>query len=90
MGGTALVSRGFQSSTQGIGRLIVLKIFKPDYLSSVQLTSQDFKKQIQPVLGLNHPNIVQLFDTGRRAAASLISPWSTFMQEFASNRHGAG
>lgn len=62
-GGMAEIYRAWAPSIDGGGRLIVLKCVQPDYGSDPEFL-QMFRSEIRVTMGLNHPNIVQLYDFG--------------------------
>ena len=73
-GGTSSVYRAMQASTQGIGRLVALKCYKPDHLGKSSLSLQAHQQHVKMMIGLNHPNIVQFYDVGEeRAGVPYIS-----------------
>lgn len=61
-GATAKIYRAFQSSSQGIGRVVALKIYKSDFFGSTHFTLPAWKVQIQTMMSFNHPNIVAIFE----------------------------
>jgi len=62
-GGMAEIFRAWAPSVDGGGRLIVLKCVQPDFGQDVEFL-QMFRSEIRVSIGLNHPNIVQLYDFG--------------------------
>src|SRR6185437_6256673 len=62
-GGMAEIFRAWSPSVDGGGRLIVLKCVQPDFGQDVEFL-QMFRSEIRVSIGLNHPNIIQLYDFG--------------------------
>ena len=62
-GGMAEIFRAWAPSVDGGGRLIVLKCVQPSYGQDPEFI-QMFRSEIRVTMGLNHPNIVQLYDFG--------------------------
>src|SRR6185437_4541670 len=62
-GGMAEIFRAWASSLDGGGRLIALKCVQNDFGEDPEFL-QMFRSEIRVTMGLNHPNIVQLYDFG--------------------------
>src|SRR3954466_12876411 len=59
----AEIYRARMASTDGAGRLIVIKRIQAGYGANSEFL-QMFKSEIKVTMGFNHPNIVQLYDFG--------------------------
>ncbi len=59
-GGLALVYRG---TDLVLGRTVAIKILRPEYARDPEIVAR-FRSEARSAARLNHPNIVQIFDTG--------------------------
>jgi serine/threonine-protein kinase len=71
-GGMAEIFRAWAPSVDGGGRLIVLKCVQPDFGQDNEFL-QMFRSEIRVSIGLNHPNIVQLYDFGEVSGRPYIA-----------------
>ncbi|MFZ9595629.1 MAG: serine/threonine protein kinase [Bdellovibrionia bacterium] len=62
-GGMAEIFRARLASSDGAGRIIVIKRIQGGYSTNHEFI-QMFKSEIKVTMGFNHPNIVQLYDFG--------------------------
>lgn len=62
-GGMAEIYRARLSSTDGAGRILVIKRIQAAYGTNKEFL-QMFKSEIRVTMGFSHPNIVQVFDFG--------------------------
>lgn len=62
-GGMAEIYRARLGSSEGAGRLLVIKRIQPSYGNNSEFLAM-FKSEIKVTMGFNHPNIVQLYDFG--------------------------
>ncbi len=59
-GGVAVVYRGLDISLE---REVAIKVLKPEYANDPEILER-FRREAQAAAKLNHPNIVQIYDTG--------------------------
>jgi serine/threonine protein kinase len=71
-GGMAEIFRAWAPSVDDGGRLIVLKCVQPDFGQDAEFL-QMFRSEIRVSIGLNHPNIVQLYDFGEAEGRPYIA-----------------
>src|ERR1700752_1579254 len=71
-GGMAEIYRARLASVDGAGRLIVIKRIQAGYGSNSEFL-QMFKSEIKVTMGVNHPNIVQLYDFGEESSQPFIA-----------------
>jgi serine/threonine protein kinase len=71
-GGMAEIFRARQISTEGLGRLLVIKRIQPSYGNNAEFVSM-FRSEIKVMMNFNHPNIVQLQDYGEEQAQPFIA-----------------
>ena len=71
-GGMAEIFRAWAPSVDDGGRLVVLKCVQPDFGQDTEFL-QMFRSEIRVSIGLNHPNIVQLYDFGEVDARPYIA-----------------
>src|SRR4030095_332994 len=62
-GGMAEIYRARLASTDGAGRLLVIKRIQAGYGANTEFL-QMFRSEIKVTMGFNHPNIAQLYDFG--------------------------
>jgi beta-lactam-binding protein with PASTA domain/predicted Ser/Thr protein kinase len=67
-GGMARVFRGTDSV---LGRIVAVKVLSPQYAGDDQFVSR-FRREAQAAAGLNHPNIVSVYDTGSQGDVHYI------------------
>jgi serine/threonine protein kinase len=67
-GGTAYVFRGVESAT---GRVVALKVIKPDILGADVLLS--FRSEAQTAAWLRHPNIASAYEIGKSGKAHFLA-----------------
>lgn len=71
-GGMAEIYRARLASVDGAGRLLVIKRVQAGYGDNREFL-QMFKSEIKVTMGLNHPNIVQLYDFGEENGQPFIA-----------------
>ena len=71
-GGMAEICRARLASTDGAGRLMVIKRIQAGYGSNAEFLHM-FKSEIKVTMGFNHPNIVQLYDFGEEQSQPYIA-----------------
>jgi len=71
-GGMAEIYRARYASADGAGRLLVIKRIQKDYGAQSEFL-QMFRSEIKVSMGLNHPNIIQLFDYGEEQGQPFIA-----------------
>lgn len=71
-GGMAEIYRARLASVDGAGRLLVIKRVQAGFGDNREFL-QMFKSEIKVTMGLNHPNIVQLYDFGEENGQSFIA-----------------
>lgn len=70
-GGMAEVHEGTDTR---LGRRVAIKILRAD-LARDPLFQERFRREAQAAAGLNHPNVVSVYDTGEQAAGELLVPY---------------
>ena len=68
-GGMAIV---YLAEDQELGRLVALKLLDDRHASDEQFVER-FRREAQSAAGLNHPNIVSIFDRGHAAGTYYIA-----------------
>ncbi len=71
-GGMAEIYRARLASTDGAGRLLVIKRIQAGFGANNEFL-QMFKSEIKTTMGFNHPNIVQLYDFGEEQQQPYIA-----------------
>src|SRR5918996_5890488 len=57
------MARVFKGSDRVLDRTVAIKVLSPQYADDDQFVSR-FRREAQAAAGLNHPNIVGVYDTG--------------------------
>lgn len=70
-GGMAEVHEGTDTR---LNRRVAIKILRPD-LARDPLFQDRFRREAQAAAGLNHPNVVAVYDTGEQAVGELLVPY---------------
>lgn len=71
-GGMAEIYRARLAAKDGAGRLVVVKRIQAGFGSNDEFLKM-FKSEIKVTMGLNHPNIVQVYDFGEEQAQPFIT-----------------
>jgi serine/threonine-protein kinase len=71
-GGMAEIFRARQISSEGLGRILVIKRIQPSYGSNSEYISM-FRSEVKVMMNFNHPNIVQLQDYGEEQSQPFIA-----------------
>src|SRR5215210_4921357 len=71
-GGMAEIYRARLASREGAGRLLVIKRVQAGYGGNVEFLEM-FRSEIKVMMGLQHPNIAQLFDFGTEESLPYIA-----------------
>jgi len=70
-GGMAEVHEGADTR---LNRRVAIKILRPDLARDPQFLDR-FRREAQAAAGLNHPNVVAVFDTGEQQIGELLVPY---------------
>lgn len=67
-GGMAVV---YKAKDHLLGRYVAVKILRPEFIRDVQFV-ESFRKESQAAAGLQHPNIISVYDVGREGDIHFI------------------
>ncbi|MGH2766612.1 MAG: protein kinase domain-containing protein, partial [Actinomycetota bacterium] len=57
------MARVFRGTDRVLGRTVAVKVLSPQFAGDEQFVTR-FRREAQAAAGLNHPNIVSVYDTG--------------------------
>ena len=65
-GGMAVV---YKAKDRLLNRYVAIKILRPEYTRDAQFVDS-FRRESQAAAGLEHPNIISIYDVGRRGTST--------------------
>lgn len=71
-GGMAEIFRARQITTEGLGRMLVIKRIQPSYGTNNEFVTM-FQSETRVMMNFNHPNVVQLQDFGEEQGQPFIA-----------------